>query len=134
MSITIDVDFRGDGYVVRDGLEMHRYRVTLSHAGRTMAVDYFRGMGLEDSELTAAEVLYCVLLDMGYEDHEFDEFCDEFGYDPDSRNAYAMWEAVREQCADFRALVGDDGWEIIRGMLDETDGETVAARIAGVAR
>jgi hypothetical protein len=132
-TMKIDVEFAGDGYHVVEGQEMHRYKVTLHYAGRTMQLPYFRGMGLEDTEPTAAELLYSILSDLSADGMGFDDFCADYGYDPDSRKAYATWEAVQQQCIDFMNLLDAD-WGELSDMLNDLDGDEVAIMIAGETR
>ncbi len=119
----IDVEFWGTGYSVRDGHEVHTYRAELRYAGRTMDVpEYGRGMGLEDEDPTAAELLDCIFGDaLACEPTaegaagSFEEFCAAFGYDDDSRKAEAQYRACLEQTERLATLVG--GWAQLVDML-----------------
>lgn len=52
----------------------------------------------------AAEVLYSLLLDANCGNYRFDEFCREYGYDEDSREAYRTWEACQKIAHDVESL------------------------------
>lgn len=55
-------------------------------------------------EPTMYDVLACLTKsDPG----SFEDFCDEYGYDEDSRNAYSVWGAVCEEWANIEDLFGD---------------------------
>lgn len=41
-------------------------------------------------------------------DLPFDEFCDDFGYDNDSRSAYKTWEECRDQMFALRRFFAAD--------------------------
>ena len=51
---------------------------------------------------TLTEVCYSLALDAQSGQESFEDFCGEFGYDPDSRKAEATWRA----CADVYAKLG----------------------------
>jgi len=41
----------------------------------------------------------------------FEDWATEYGYDPDSRRAEAIWKAVGKQMADLRKVLGESGLE-----------------------
>jgi len=41
----------------------------------------------------------------------FEDWAVEYGYDPDSRRAEAIWQAVGKQMGDLRRLLGESGLE-----------------------
>lgn len=53
------------------------------------------------------EVLSCLALDARAGEMSFTEFCDEFGYDDDSRRAWEMWQACRRTADRLRRVFGD---------------------------
>lgn len=53
---------------------------------------------------TQAGVLYCLLLDAQAADQNFDDFCSDFGYDPDSRKDFKVYEACCETLQKIRKL------------------------------
>lgn len=61
-------------------------------------VSYSMGVGLTH-EPTVEEVLWAVSMDAqaGEDSPTFEHFCYEYGYSEDSRSAYAIWKACREQ-------------------------------------
>lgn len=52
------------------------------------------------------ELLACLALDAQMGDQTFEDFAADFGYDTDSRKAYATWEACRTLLEDLRAVFG----------------------------
>lgn len=73
----------------------HSYRVTLRYRGRQISTDFFQGSGYS-AEPTSADVLSSLMLDARSGRESFAMFCDDFGYEPDSRKAHATWEACRK--------------------------------------
>jgi hypothetical protein len=55
-----------------------------------------------------ADVLSCVCSDARAGEMSFEDFASEFGYDSDSRKAYAVWESCRDMCIKARVLLGAD--------------------------
>lgn len=87
-----------------DGWEHHGGRVRLAYTDahdvhHDMTTPFRVGMGIDPTEVTAADVVCSVASDARYGRDGFEDFCSELGYDTDSRKAYATWE----QC---RAMVG----------------------------
>lgn len=54
---------------------------------------------------SAASVLYCLLSDARGAEVNFYDWCDEYGYDSDSRKALAVYEACCETLAGLRAVL-----------------------------
>ena len=53
---------------------------------------------------TAYEILSCI----EKEEHEsFESFCDEYGYDPDSRKAEKIFHACQKQAKEVNEIFGD---------------------------
>ncbi|QIG56934.1 hypothetical protein vBPaeSS2019XI_056 [Pseudomonas phage vB_Pae-SS2019XI] len=52
----------------------------------------------------AADVLYCLLSDANGADQNFNDWCADFGYDPDSRKALATYDECSKVLADVRAF------------------------------
>lgn len=84
------------------------WTVTLSSPvlGEPMVVPFHQGSALTEPP-TAADVLECIASDASSGDEDFDSWCANYGYDTDSRSAYATWEAVRAQTDELRRFLGD---------------------------
>jgi hypothetical protein len=95
-------DPHGPGYAPQwaEAGEPHgnQYRVTLTGNGRGKLSFDFWG-SIRDRELgedpTPYDVLACVSADI-YCPDSFPEFCSDYGYDEDSRRAFATWERCNE--------------------------------------
>lgn len=82
------------------------WRVTLTRKGRQLSVDYFGGGAVKD--ISAADVLYSLCLDARCGEYSFDEFCNELGYDSDSRAAEKVWKACKATAPKLHQFLGDD--------------------------
>ena len=83
------------------------YRVTLRMYGRSMTVGYSQGCGIK-SEPTADRVLECLISDALCASGSFEEFCDDCGYDADSRKAERIYRACVSIRARLRRFLGSE--------------------------
>jgi len=87
------------------------YRVALRYQGRTVALDFWMGAGIE-REPEAADVIDCLLSDATSEGMSFKEWCREYGYDTDDRrkmrSAYRTFRACLRIARMVRHLLGSD--------------------------
>jgi hypothetical protein len=81
--------------------------VTLTYARRKLETDYWMGTGLT-GEPTAVDVLGSLLLDASIGGQSFEDYCQEFGADEDSRSEYRAWEACRDIGPRLRKFLGND--------------------------
>ena len=85
-----------------DKQERDIYKVTISKGGETFTFDF--GQSLDSSwpnerkQPSDYDVLTCL---QKYDVGSFEDFCDEFGYDADSRNAEKIYKAV---CNEYENL------------------------------
>lgn len=92
------------------------FSVTLrrtSDSTRTMVVPFSGGspaaFARTGGRPAVADVVECLLLDTtSLEDRSFEEWAGDMGADPDSRKAYATWEAVQAQAAELAGFLGSD--------------------------
>lgn len=83
--------------------EHTRYEITLDYNGNTMFVDYFSSRVLSDES-----VLYSVVMDArAGQGKNFEEFCEECGYNDDSIKALKTYEECKANAERLRALLGD---------------------------
>jgi len=78
---------------------------------RSMTVKFWMGPAHVDAKgypkkPKADEVLDCLLSDASSAGQTFEDWCGDYGYDTDSRRAYATWEAVEQQTARLKAFLG----------------------------
>lgn len=86
---------------------MAGYKVTLRYQGRSLTVPFFCGPAITD-EPSAADVVSCLISDGCSGEQSFEEFCREFGEDPDSRKAEAAWKACAKTATRIRRFLGAD--------------------------
>lgn len=77
------------------------YRVVLTFQKRRMTVDFWTN-GLPN----VADVLSSLLLDASAGRMGFGNFCDEFGYDPDSRKIEKMYKACEKIVPKLERFLG----------------------------
>ncbi|MGH7175341.1 MAG: hypothetical protein ACREGR_03215, partial [Minisyncoccia bacterium] len=87
---------------------MNHYKVRLRHGGEKMDLYYSMGVGLS-GEPTAADVLDCLASDAcGVEGGQsFHDWCGEYGYDTDSRQALRTYKAIVRQAGKLKTLLGN---------------------------
>lgn len=86
----------GGRSVIRYSIEPQEPRVMFP-CSRRIAGEWFK-------QPRVAPTPYDVLACMEAQLMSFSEFCDEFGYDVDSRKALATWERCMDQAASLRAM------------------------------
>lgn len=93
---SVTTDWTTHGYHLdEDGWEHQRWTFTLTLDGRELIVPFRTGTAWEEVP-SAAVVLSAIRSDAEAGVEDFEEFCANFGYDTDSRKAYATWEECRE--------------------------------------
>lgn len=81
------------------------WRVTLKFGRRRMSLDFFGGGSV--SEPDATTVLASCCIDVSGIDQDFDSWCGDFGYDPDSRAADRIYKACKKLEPKLRRFLGD---------------------------
>lgn len=79
---------------------------------------YKMGTGLHGGP-TLADVLYSLLSDADSGEYDFEGFCAEYGYDEDSRRAYASWQACCDTRAHMTRMFTDDELAALRAATEE---------------
>lgn len=86
--------------------ERTHWEVTLTHNGQSITSPFNQGSA-HSTPPDAQTVASCLALDAQCGTMEFEEFASEFGYDSDSRSAYAAWETCRATELRMRRMFGD---------------------------
>lgn len=81
------------------------WRVELRYRDSTMTTPFYTGSAL--GEPAVADVVASLISDASGADQDFESWAGDYGYDNDSRSAYATWEAVVAQADKLRELLGD---------------------------
>ena len=87
-----------------ENLRTH-WQVTLSFNGQEISSPFSQGsahMAPPDAQSVAS----CLAMDAQAGTEEFEEFASNFGYDSDSRKAYAVWEECRNTELRIRRMFG----------------------------
>lgn len=79
----------------------------------TMTTYFSMGYGHNGKEPKADEVLDCLASDASGADEGFGEFCDNFGYDQDSRKAEKIYKACRHNSERLKKFLGDDAFQTL---------------------
>lgn len=89
--IAVKADERLIGYA-------NKYKVKISYQGRSDFFEFTDSVANshEGKEPKKEDVLYCLVQDYTSDTKDFEEFCQEFGYDSDSRKAESIWKAVKK--------------------------------------
>ncbi len=84
------------------------YRVTLKYKSRQLTTSFKQGLAhKEDPE--AHDVLGCMLVDASsVAGVSFEDFCSEFGYDPDSRRAEKLFKDCNSNAKKLIRFLGTD--------------------------
>lgn len=84
-----------------------RWTLSISKSGRRARIGYRTGMGIPRIP-TAAEILESAFRDAqdAQDAGDFESFADEFGYDPDSRSAFRIYEACQAQGVKLHRVFG----------------------------
>ena len=93
-------DFDGDHWIVA-------LRRKGKPGVRRMSLYFSKGYGHNGAEPTAAEVLNCLRSDAWGADELFETWACDLGFDPDSRSAEKIYNAVRRQTAKLSKFLGE---------------------------
>ena len=81
---------------------------------QTTMANFVKGAGHYGTEPTVEEVLDCLAMDsQGVSGNSFEDWCDEYGYDTDSRKAHRTYRICDRQAEKLKALLGDSAYETL---------------------
>lgn len=81
-----------------------KWEASLYRGEAKIFVEFYLGEGHNGREPELKEVVYALLNDSYAGSLIFDDFCSEFGYDTDSRRAFATWEDCERHARKLRVL------------------------------
>lgn len=97
-----------------DKWEHHTYKVTIHYQGRMMRTRFSQGMAYAKDNVDVAEILYSLASDyLSGKDESFEEWAEEYGYDTDSRKAYATYRELDENRKRMDRVFGAEVSEFI---------------------
>ena len=109
------VSERKDGLMDRG---MDHWDCTLMYEGSTYGFYFSKGFGHKGAAPTMEEILECFKSDLAYSDLDFDEFCEDLGYNNDSIKDKKIYEATMAQNEAVIDLLGED---LIEDLLEIED-------------
>lgn len=124
-SITFTASYRG---VKRKALggdhPMDEWEVSFSSSRGSDYFEFFTGMGhrtpkKQPVEPSAASVLYCRIGDSRAASMSFSEWCDEYGYDEDSRRAESLYFACAEAGKKLQAVFTPAQLDTLSELLED---------------
>lgn len=131
LSLVYDSFENRDGEQVRTGIKrgmekipalLKDWRKDVQVKARTQFAEDRRVAVMEAVNKTAnvktADVLYSLLSDMDAGAESFKDFCDNYGYDTDSRKAWKTWEDCKHISQEFQRVAGSDIKAIREALAD----------------
>lgn len=86
------------------------FKCTVHYRRRRLTVPFSQGCAHEQ-EPTAADVLDCLASDASGLGGTFEDWCSDYGYDSDSRNAEKTFKAIEKQSKGLERLLGPELFE-----------------------
>jgi hypothetical protein len=83
------------------------WTITLFYKRHQLTVPFYTGYGIK-GEPTAIDVLSCLLSDSNSADQDFDSWCQDLGYDSDSRKAERIYKACESISCKLHKFLGED--------------------------
>lgn len=103
-----------------DGKNWNHHRVTVTNAEtrRSTSFSFWASIAHPQlsSEYDVINAFRCFVDDAICGNLSFSEFCDELGYDEDSRKAYSTWNACKRHAEQLTRIYGGDLYELINSM------------------
>ena len=102
-----------------DNYNHHTVTVRNTETGRKTSFDFWASIAhpVLESEYDIVNAFRCFVDDAISGGYTFEEFCQEFGYDTDSRTAERTWKACQRATKKLERL-GGDPWELISSLDD----------------
>lgn len=99
------------------------HRITVIHNGKRTGFDFWAS--IVEPELSKENDLqhafYCFLSDAISAKDTFENFCSEFGYDTDSRNAERIYKACEKSLSKFERIFEGDIYDLINEVSEITN-------------
>ena len=121
LSVHIDakaMSVRTDGLMADMPRGSSHWLVTIKRGEESFSLQYSMGpahKGTPDHH----DILNCVLSDISYVDRDFEDFCNDLGYDPDSKTADKIYSACREQAAQMHDMFSSDEIEGLQALYQD---------------
>lgn len=126
LNIKIDVH---ESFKTQDDLKdkwkkiANKWQVRLIYFNKEYVTDYYMGSGLVDrmgrpKKPRIKDVLYSMIMD-DVSNIDFDEFCNEFGYDNDSIKALETYKACQKQTKAYYNMFDAEERKILQELLQD---------------
>jgi hypothetical protein len=98
----------------------HPYTCTLMYNNKQMTIPFFMGSA-HTSEPKKTDVIPCLLSDYSIvkSSRHFEDFCDNLGYDSDSRKAEKIYNDTKRQAEKFENMFGEEGIQQLEKLYEE---------------
>lgn len=111
--ITLTVEKTSFNPNMDNSLKMDHWKVQLKRGPKRMTIVFSKGFGHNGEPPTIEEVLDCLASDSAsiVDSPNFEEWAEDFGYDPDSRQAERTYSAVRAQASRLLVFLGENYYD-----------------------
>lgn len=114
LEIGFKVEFKEHGFHFQDDkYKRDIYIITLSRGTRSYSIKFGQSIFNSGKEPTIYSVLSCLTK---HDPGDLQNFCDEFGYDIDSKKAEKIYNAVLDEFNNMKMLFCDYELEILQGI------------------
>lgn len=92
-----------------DSKGMDHWKCTFRRGNTRLTAYFSMGSGHGGKEPTVNQVFDCIVSDAAtVKSYDFEEFCSDLGYDPDSRTAERIYKACGHAAARLKKFLGED--------------------------
>ena len=100
----------------------NKWQVKLVYFDKEYVTDFYMGSGLVDKmnrpkKPTKKDLLYSMIMD-DVSGMNFNDFCNEFGYDNDSIKALKVYEACKRETKAYYNMFDSEEREVLRELLE----------------
>ena len=91
--------------------EMNHYEIKIIKNNNSFVTHYSMGLGLKYTPKITG-VIDCLAMEASGVENEgtFENWCDSFGYDTDSRKAERIWETIKIEAKQLKTLLGQEAY------------------------
>lgn len=111
--------------------QMFKYSCIFTHAGKSITTEYSKGLrhvfkngpkeGLPIPAMPHEVMGSLIMEGIGVEGQTFEDWANDFGYNTDSRKAYATWQQILDNTNRLRGLWGSNWDEAVRSYQLDTE-------------
>lgn len=98
----------------------NNHKITILHNGKKISFEFWGS--IQNPEITTDEenifALYCFLRDSEAASNSFKDFCNEFGYDEDSRRAEKIYKSCEKSLKKFNHIFNCDLYDLLNELQE----------------